>query len=99
MRRLRLALAQMNSTVGDLSGNAAKIRLLIGEARKAGADLVALTPRADREGSRALARHERCRRARSGPSSRHPRLFRLPEPRGGCLSGKRARLSDRDAPN
>jgi NAD+ synthase (glutamine-hydrolysing) len=41
MRRLRLALAQMNSTVGDLSGNAAKIRRLIGEARKAGADLVA----------------------------------------------------------
>lgn len=41
MRRLRLALAQMNSTVGDLAGNAAKIRRLIGEARKAGADLVA----------------------------------------------------------
>lgn len=41
MRRLRLALAQINSTVGDLTGNAAKIRRLIGEARKAGADLVA----------------------------------------------------------
>jgi NAD+ synthase (glutamine-hydrolysing) len=41
MGRLRLALAQMNSTVGDLSGNAAKIRRLIVEARKAGADLVA----------------------------------------------------------
>ncbi len=41
MRRLRLALAQMNSTVGDLSGNAAKIRRLIAEARKSGADLVA----------------------------------------------------------
>ncbi len=41
MRRLRLALAQMNSTVGDLAGNAAKIRRLIGEARKSGADLVA----------------------------------------------------------
>ncbi len=41
MRRLRLALAQMNSTLGDLRGNAAKIRRLIGEARKAGADLVA----------------------------------------------------------
>jgi NAD+ synthase (glutamine-hydrolysing) len=41
MRQLRLALAQINSTVGDLSGNAAKIRRLIGDARKAGADLVA----------------------------------------------------------
>lgn len=41
MRRLRLALAQINSTVGDLAGNAAKIRRGIGEARKAGADLVA----------------------------------------------------------
>ncbi len=41
MRRLRLALAQMNSTVGDLDGNASAIRRLIGEARRAGADLVA----------------------------------------------------------
>jgi len=41
MRRLRLALAQMNSTVGDLDRNAATIRRLIGEARRAGADLVA----------------------------------------------------------
>jgi len=41
MRRLRLALAQMNSTVGDLDRNVATIRRLIGEARRAGADLVA----------------------------------------------------------
>ncbi len=41
MRRLRLALAQMNSTVGDLDRNAATIRRLIGAARRAGADLVA----------------------------------------------------------
>jgi NAD+ synthase (glutamine-hydrolysing) len=41
MRRLRLALAQMNSTVGDLDRNAAVIRRLIAEARRAGADLVA----------------------------------------------------------
>ena len=41
MRRLRLALAQMNSTVGDLDRNAVTIRRLIGEARRAGADLVA----------------------------------------------------------
>jgi NAD+ synthase (glutamine-hydrolysing) len=41
MRRLRLALAQMNSIVGDLDRNAATIRRLIGEARRAGADLVA----------------------------------------------------------
>ncbi len=37
---LRLALAQMNPTVGDLDGNAAKIRELIGRARDEEADLV-----------------------------------------------------------
>ena len=41
MRSLRLALAQMNATVGDLAGNAAKIRDLCARARDAGADLVA----------------------------------------------------------
>jgi len=39
--RLRLALAQMNSTVGDLEGNTARILDLLSEARSAGADLVA----------------------------------------------------------
>src|SRR3989338_1876522 len=41
MRRLRLARAQMNRTVGPLARTAATIRRLIGEARRAGADLVA----------------------------------------------------------
>ena len=41
MRTLRVALAQINSTVGDLAGNAAKIVKAIEEARSQGADLVA----------------------------------------------------------
>ena len=41
MRNFRLALAQMNPTVGDLEGNVSKIILLMEEARALGADLVA----------------------------------------------------------
>ena len=41
MRRLRVSLAQINSTVGDLDGNADKIIGAIGEAESAGSDLVA----------------------------------------------------------
>ena len=41
MRRLRVSLAQINSTVGDLDGNADKIINAIGEAESVGADLVA----------------------------------------------------------
>ena len=41
MRTFRLALAQINTTVGDLKGNSRKIIDLIGEARGLGADLVA----------------------------------------------------------
>ena len=41
MRRFRLALAQINATVGDLEGNARKIIEYIEEARSQGADLVA----------------------------------------------------------
>ena len=41
MRTFRLALAQINSTVGDLEGNAAKIRRYIDQARSVGAELVA----------------------------------------------------------
>jgi len=41
MKKLRLALAQMNPTVGDLRGNADRIISYIGEARQKGADLVA----------------------------------------------------------
>jgi NAD+ synthase (glutamine-hydrolysing) len=37
---VRLALAQMNSVVGDLDGNRAAILDRLGEARAAGADLV-----------------------------------------------------------
>src|SRR3954454_1754117 len=37
---LRLALAQIDTAVGDLEGNAAKISELIAEARDAGAELV-----------------------------------------------------------
>jgi len=38
--QLSIALAQINPTVGDLSGNVARIRAAAGEAAKAGADLV-----------------------------------------------------------
>ena len=41
MRTLRLAMAQINPTVGDLQGNTGKIIRLIEEARTLGADLVA----------------------------------------------------------
>ncbi len=41
MRKFRLALAQINTTVGDLEGNARKAVEFIGRARDAGADLVA----------------------------------------------------------
>jgi NAD+ synthase (glutamine-hydrolysing) len=37
---MRIALAQMNTVVGDLDGNAARIRERLGQAREAGADLV-----------------------------------------------------------
>ncbi len=39
--RFRITLAQLNPTVGDISGNAAKARAAWQEAREAGADLVA----------------------------------------------------------
>jgi len=39
-RTLRLALGQINSTVGDLQGNADKIIKVIGQSRKMGVDLV-----------------------------------------------------------
>jgi NAD+ synthase (glutamine-hydrolysing) len=41
MKTLRIALAQMNSTVGDLKGNARKIVSYIGKAKKQQADVVA----------------------------------------------------------
>ena len=41
MRTFRLAMAQMNPTVGDLDGNTHTILRLIGEARSLGADLIA----------------------------------------------------------
>ncbi len=42
MRTLRVALAQIDTTVGDLAGNTAKIVDWIGRARDLGADIVAL---------------------------------------------------------
>jgi NAD+ synthase (glutamine-hydrolysing) len=42
MTAVRIALAQINATVGDLSGNEGKIITSIGRARELGADLVAL---------------------------------------------------------
>ena len=42
MRTLRVALAQIDTTVGDLKGNTAKIVEWIGRARDLGADIVAL---------------------------------------------------------
>ena len=41
MRTFRLAMAQMNATVGDLDGNADRIIARIHEARSLGADLIA----------------------------------------------------------
>ncbi len=41
MRKLRIAMAQMNPTVGDLAGNRDRIVDLMGRAKKLGADLVA----------------------------------------------------------
>ena len=41
MRTFRLALAQMNATVGDFDGNAERIIEGVHEARELGADLVA----------------------------------------------------------
>lgn len=41
MRTLRIAMAQMNPTVGDLSGNVQRIMVWLREAKKAKADLVA----------------------------------------------------------
>ncbi len=40
MPRLRIALAQINTTVGDLAGNAARILAAYEEAEAAGTDLV-----------------------------------------------------------
>lgn len=40
--RMRLALAQINTTIGDFGGNLAKVRAAIARAREAGADLVVL---------------------------------------------------------
>ena len=41
MTALRIALAQINSTVGDLSGNEKKIRHYLDRARELGVDVVA----------------------------------------------------------
>ena len=41
MRTLRLAMAQINTTVGDLEGNAQRILRAIDEAREQGADIIA----------------------------------------------------------
>jgi NAD+ synthase (glutamine-hydrolysing) len=40
MRKLRVALAQIDTTVGDLSGNASRMRTEIGRAREFGADII-----------------------------------------------------------
>ncbi len=42
MRTLRIALAQINATVGDIDGNAARILARVREAESLGADIVAL---------------------------------------------------------
>ena len=41
MHNFRVALAQVNPTVGDLKGNARRVRSYIQKAKRAGADLVA----------------------------------------------------------
>ena len=40
MRRLRIGMAQINTTAGDLAGNTGKILQAIGEARSLGVDLL-----------------------------------------------------------
>ena len=40
MRRLRIGMAQINTTVGDFAGNAKKIFTAIAEARSCGVDLL-----------------------------------------------------------
>ena len=40
MRTLRLGLAQINTTVGDLDGNAAKVLDYVGRARELGVDVL-----------------------------------------------------------
>lgn len=40
MKKLRVSLAQMNPTVGDLAGNVKKIRSYIGRAKRTGADII-----------------------------------------------------------
>lgn len=40
MRRLRIAMAQLNTTVGDFAGNIQKILQAVGEARSLGVDLI-----------------------------------------------------------
>ena len=42
MRQLRIALAQINVTVGDLDGNAVRIIGAVREAESVGADVVAV---------------------------------------------------------
>jgi len=42
MRRLRIGLAQINTTVGDFDGNTRKILASIAEARNLGVDLLML---------------------------------------------------------
>ena len=41
MRTWRIGMAQLNTTVGDLAGNVAKVRETLGQARSLGVDLVA----------------------------------------------------------
>ena len=43
MRRLRVALAQINTTVGDFAGNTEKILKSVAEARSLGVDIVAFS--------------------------------------------------------
>ena len=47
MRTIRIAMAQINPTVGDLAGNRDRIIDCIGRAKKAGADIVAIPELAD----------------------------------------------------
>ena len=79
---MRLALAQMNSVVGDLDGNRDRILGRLDEARAAGADLVAL-PGARRHrlparGPAAAARRSSAPRARSVERDRRARRAASP---------------------
>ena len=82
---MRIALAQINPTVGDIAGNEARVREQLARAREAGAQLVAL-PRAGAH--RLPARGPAAQGALPAPT-RGPRVERSPPTAAGHRRGRR----------